>query len=204
MSTKLSAGAFGAGMALNAFGIYNQINAENQANEYNAQVAENNAIANEYNANMNRQRADLAIQRGKDDVKKFRQRREQLRGTQRANYGASGVVVDSGSVLDVDMDIAEQTELDAITMNYNSEVEAYDYRVRAYNDDVRARDARFQASQYKARKRSPVLPVVGSLLNGVSQLDGRYFGNKKTTKSSEIGSAYSYKKPKAEIYKGMR
>lgn len=201
MSSALTLGAYGAGSVMQAFGVHQGITAANKAHEYNAQVYENNAIVARQNAGISEQKAEQTRAKGDYDLARFRERGEQLKGSQRASFGASGVVVDEGSTEDVVLDTAEQLELDAMTMEYNTEVAAFDHEMNARALEWDARNMTAQAGLERSQKRSSFMPVMSSLLGSVGGLQGRWFGSGTKSKSS---LRQPKTRSKAEIYRGMR
>lgn len=102
--TVISAGAA-------AYGAYATQKAQNDAAEYNASVAE--------------AEAKYAVEQGKIDAAQKRKEVRRLIGAQRAAYGASGAVVDSGSPLDVTVDTATLGEYDALNIKQNAKNQAW-------------------------------------------------------------------------------
>jgi len=176
MSEPVTAGLFAASIGLQAFGKHKQISAQNQANQYNAQVLRNNAALGEQSALIEEQKAAQAREAGRVQEKSFRERGERLKGTQRTGFAASGVVVDEGSALAVAEDTAELTELDALNIRHNAELQAFDFEMSAYNERVGASRDLEKADLLASRKRSSFLPVAGTLLSGASTF-GQKYGN---------------------------
>ena len=115
------------------------------AANYNARIAENNAIA--------------ARQAAAAEASRERDRAMRLLGAQRAAYGKGGVQM-SGSALDVAGDTAAQAELDALTILYGGEA-----RARASEADAAAQ--RFQGN---AASRASYSQAGSSLLTGGSRI----------------------------------
>lgn len=153
-------GAIGAGLA--AVSAQRQVEAGNRAAEYNAKI-------NERNAEIANLQAVDAEQRGAAAVKNLRIRIARLKGSQRAAAAASGVVVDTGSPLDVLQDTEFFGEVDAMTIRENAAREAWGFRTQAGGFVAQARLSR-------AKKGDPRLAGVTSLLTGVSRL-GSQFGS---------------------------
>lgn len=148
-----------AGVGLQAYSNYQETKAENAAAEYNAQLLERNAQI----ADM---QAQQAAQRGELEEKQFRLRLSQFKGEQRASFGASGAVVDTGSPLDVLVDTAEQGELDALTIRHNAAIEVWGIRNQSAG-------YRAESSLYRAKKRSPGFAAGTTLLTGAGQIAGQ-------------------------------
>lgn len=96
-----------------AYGIYASGQAQQAAGEYNAEVAEQQAVA---------ARGSAAV-----DEEASRERSRRLQAAARAAYGASGVAQDEGSPLLVMMDNAAQAELEAQRIRYGGELAATGY-----------------------------------------------------------------------------
>jgi hypothetical protein len=98
-----------------ALGSIQQGKAQQQMAEYNAQVAQNEAIA--------------AQQKAAYDEKAHRRQMAQLKGQQRAGAAASGgELLDMGDVFDM---TAEEAELDALAIRYGGQMGAAAARQRA-------------------------------------------------------------------------
>lgn len=147
------------GVGVSAYGNYQQTKAANSAAEYNAQLQKRNADV----ADM---QAKDAIQRGEVEEKQFRLNVSKLKGQQRAGFGASGAVVDSGSSLDVLKDTAEFGELDALTIRHNAAVEAWGFKNQAANFTGQADLSRLQ-------KRSAGFAAGSTLITGAGQVAGQ-------------------------------
>lgn len=106
----------------------------NQANEqakaYQAQGRYQKAMA-ETNAMYADLQAKDAIARGDKTAEALKKRGKQVIGEQRASFGAQGIVVDSGSALELQQDTAVLSEIDAMTARNNAWREAWGYRAEA-------------------------------------------------------------------------
>lgn len=118
--------AMAASGAMQAYGQYQQGKAQEAASKYQAQVNENNAIIAE-------REAAAAEERGKDAEGKQRRLTAQFQAQQEAAYAKSGVLMDSGSPLDILSDTAALGEIDALTIRQNYMDEAYNQRRQADN-----------------------------------------------------------------------
>lgn len=135
------------------------------AGQYQAQVARNNAIIANYNA-------DDALKRGQVEEQKYRGQVSQLVGRQRAVLAANGVVVDEGSALDITSDTRAVGELDALTIRYNSEREAYNYRRQGDNFTSDANLLDMRASQSES---AAMLGTVSTLLSGAGSVADKWY-----------------------------
>lgn len=132
--------AMGAMTGMTALGTIQQGKAQQQMGEYNAQVAQNEAIA--------------ARQKAKYEEKAHRRQVAQLKGTQRAEAGASGgELLDMGDIFDM---TAEEAELDALAIRYGG-------RMGATAAQQRATLARMQG---KAAKQASYADAGKTLLTG--------------------------------------
>lgn len=148
---------------LTATGQIQQGNAANAAGKYNAQVAEMNAkIADN--------KARDALERGKIEEQKQRQKTASISGAQQAAMAANGVDLSFGSPLDTLVDTATLGELDALTIRSNAAREEYDYRVDAVNKRAGGQLARMQG---KAAKTGSLLAAGSTVLGGGAAV-GKY------------------------------
>ena len=108
------------------FGALQSADAQSASAAYQAQVARNNQIIAEQNA---QSAEDVGLVREQDQ----RQKTASLIGTQRATLAAAGLDPNSGSPLDLQSDSASLGELDAQTIRHNAGLEAYGYQSQASN-----------------------------------------------------------------------
>lgn len=103
---------------------------------------EGQAAAYEYNARVAQQNAIIAGQQGR--AAEEAQQRDTVRkiGSMVAAYGASGVQTDSGSPMDVLADSARMAELDKLTLRYNYALKAAGYQSQAQLDLMGAQTSR--------------------------------------------------------------
>jgi multidrug efflux pump subunit AcrA (membrane-fusion protein) len=134
-----------------------------QAN-YLSQVARNNQLAAERNA-------DRARQQGEVDAAKQQLATAGLEGRQRAQLASQGGDVDSGSPLDVLGDTARAGATDAATIRSNAALKAYGYDLQAGDAAATARDEGFRAANATA-----ALPFTtgASLLGAASGIAGKW------------------------------
>lgn len=111
---------------LSAFGSGTSAGAQYQSGAYTAQVARNNQVT----ANQN---ADLALFRGNEQASIAQQRTAQTIGAQRTGAGASGVDVNSGSPERAQEDTARIGAMDVQTIRENAQRSAWGYRVQGEN-----------------------------------------------------------------------
>ena len=159
----------GVSAAVSMYGQYQQGKAAEAQYKYQAGVARNNQIIAEQNA-------QDAIQRGKVDVADHRRKVNQIKGSQRAGFGASGVVLDSGSPLDIVADTAMMGELDAQTISNNAEREARNYRIQGTNFGAEA--GMLQSSAKSARSAANI-GMAGTLLGGATTFADKWYQFKR-------------------------
>lgn len=98
-----------------------------QANQQriDGEVAQNVA---EYNAKLDERKAKDAINRGQEEENKHRRKVSAMKGQQKAQFGASGIELDSGSASDILTETEMLGEYDALTIRGNAEREAQSLR----------------------------------------------------------------------------
>lgn len=163
------------GVGVQAYGQAKEQSAANRAAEYNAQMMERNAQIARYQA------AD-AEARGQLAEKQHRLQVANLIGEQRSGFGASGVLVDTGSPLDIVLDTAEQGEFDALTIRHNAAMEVWGYG----NQEA---ESIANASLYRSTKRSPGFAAGTTLLTGAGQVAGQAatYGYMKQSGTAKAG-----------------
>lgn len=109
--------------------------ARNRQAEYNARVAQNNAL-------MARQEGGYAKAQALRNATEKRKATARLVGTQRARQGASGVVVDSGSAADLVLETAGLGEREAMALLQEGDVVAWRVENQARGYEAQARLAR--------------------------------------------------------------
>ncbi|MBX3502792.1 MAG: hypothetical protein KF889_25385 [Alphaproteobacteria bacterium] len=142
---------------IGAVGTIMQGQAASQQAAYQAQVARNNQIIAERNAQDAEKRGDIEEDR-------MRRRAALILGSQRAGLAGQGSVLDEGSPLDIQMDTAGLGEMDALTVRSNFQREAYGHRVQGMNYDAAARLADSRTSTLGSW-----LSAGGSILGGAFQ-----------------------------------
>jgi len=146
----------GIGAGASAFGAAEEAEARNQAHMFNAALLERNARIAEMDA-------EYAIGKGKSDRRRLEQEVDQFKGGQRASFAGSGVVVDSGSALDVVADTAALGAIDALTIERNASREAWALKEEA-------RGARAQAGLHRGSVTDPSKAFFTSLIGGAANV----------------------------------
>jgi hypothetical protein len=161
-----SLGLTAAGAGMSVMGAYGKAGSTQAAYEYQAQVAQNNAIAAEW-------QAQDAITRGQVAEARQRMNTAQLKGTQRASLAARGLDLGEGSALNILTDTDYMGELDALTIRDNAAREAWGYRENAKGAMSDAAMMRMRASA-----ESPAMAATGSLLSGATSVASSWYGLK--------------------------
>ena len=153
-----------AGTGTSMIGAYENAQAQSTAANYQAQVARNNQII----ANQN---AGIAVQQGQQQEETQRIKTGEIIGNELAAQGASGVNANTGSSVDVRSSTAETGELDALTIRYNSQLQARNYQLQGQMSGE-------QASLYSAQAgwdtQAGYLGMGSSLLGGASSVSNKW------------------------------
>lgn len=152
----IAIGATVIGTGVSAFGAIQQGQAAKDQANYQAQVAENNAI-------LAQRAADDERAIGREEERRQRIITEQQIGEARAMFAGQGVLVDEGTALDLTSDIAEIGELDALTIRSNAERRAM---------ALEAEGANFQGEASLARARGRNLETASFINFGSTLLTG--------------------------------
>lgn len=150
-----------------------------QASLYSAQVARNNQMIAEQNA-------QYATAKGEQGAEVRQLQGGQMRGTARAMMGASGVKIDGGidlSPVRVQGDIAMITELDTQTIRNNALREAYGHRVQGMGFGAAAGLDTMKAD---SALRAGGTNVLTSLISGASGIADKW--SKFRTVNEEIAT----------------
>jgi len=157
-AASLALGALGTGVQV--IGALNKGQAQTANYNYEAQVARNNAIIAQQNADRaaaaGRAQAEATSQKGAAEVARIK-----------AAQAASGIDVNTGSSTDVQASARSLNQLDTETVLNNAQVQAYGYRSQAQN-------FRSQADLYamggRAAQTASLLEAGGGLLSNASAL----------------------------------
>lgn len=143
-------------LGLSAYFAYAGVKAQNKAADYNAEIQQRNAQI----AGM---QAKEAGKRGELEQKQLRLNIAKTRGAQRAAFGASGVLVDEGSALDVLEDTNYLGEQDSLTLKHNTAMEVWGIKNQAAGFESKA-------GLLKSQKKSAVIAGGTTLLTGTGSL----------------------------------
>jgi hypothetical protein len=138
------------GAGVSAYGVSESAGAQQDAAKFNAKVADNQALASRYSAQVETENRRTAFRRAQ--------------AAQRSRIGGSGVVGDEGSALLVQMDAAEQAEVDLQRVKYAGDIQAA----------IPESEARFQG--FLGRRAGPAgqLRTGSTLLSGIGSAAGSY------------------------------
>lgn len=147
-------GLTAASTAYQTVSAYNQGQA--QAQNYRNQAAAATQQANIASANQRLAESEASAEKkaGYEEMQSKRLQAARVIGQQRAQMGGSGVAVDTGSFLDVNIETAMQGEISAINA-YNQGIDrAYTKEIEAWNYANQAAGYQAQAKAYKSAARS--------------------------------------------------
>ena len=156
---SLGVGLLALGTGLQAYGQYRNLIAESHMKKYQSQVAENNAIL----ANME---ADLTQTKGQTDVLRHRLAVSRLLSKQTVGFAASGIDVSQGTPVEVIAGTAQIGESDAQTIKFNSMLDVWRLRNQAKGFQAEAGLLRDQSSQIR---RNIWSTIAGTVLTGAGQ-----------------------------------
>ena len=150
-----------ASTAFSAVGAYQHQKAANRQADYNAQIARNNALAAEYEA-------QYAKESAAEKAKEQKRKTAGIIGSQRAAMGASGVVADEGTFLNLTLDSAEQGKLDELAILHEGDKEAWRAEINADNYTA-------QSQMYSMSKSSPFMTAAPILMSGAAKTGLNYY-----------------------------
>ena len=153
------------GTAMDVAGQKQQADAAERTAAYQAGVLMANQIAAT-------RAAEDARQRGEQAALNQRKGTRQLIGKQRAVLASNGVMVDSGSALDIVSETAGLGEQDALQMLFNAEREAQNYERQGRQAGT---DATMAIETGSAISRATSLQSVGTLIGGSASVADRWY-----------------------------
>lgn len=158
--TYASMGASVVGTVMSTYGAFVGQDATNKQAKYQAAIARNNAIAAEYEG-------EYAKEASEEKAKQHRKALNAFLGEQRAAQGASGMVADEGSFLDVTLDTVEQGKMDELAILHEGDKAVWQAEVQAQNYNS-------QANLYEMSQSSPFLAGGTQLMTGLGNLGTTY------------------------------
>lgn len=150
-------GMAGAQAVIGASQQAHQASAQQGAALYQAALARNAALASEY-------QAQDAERRAAADEERQRRKMSLLTGAQQARFAAQGTDL-LGSPIDILGDIGAGGELDALSLRYQGEREAWLQRLQSANHNAKAVEY-----EMKAASINPSFGIADSLLGGASRV----------------------------------
>lgn len=160
----IAIGASVLGGVIQADGQAQQARAASQAAAYNAQVSERNS-------KVALQNADLAMQAGNTQIEQQELKNRAVFGEVRANQGASGIDVGSGSFKDVRKSVDVLGQEDALNIRANAVKEAYGYQTQAQGYDAQGN---LQKAESKNALTAGNYAVAGTLLGSASHAGSQW------------------------------
>lgn len=164
----LSLIATGVGAAVSAYGAHEQGVAQSQAAAYQAQVARNDQMV----ANEN---AQAALQTGQQQEAAKREQTAQMIGQQRAAVAASGIDPNGGSARRVQGDTAALGALDAEQIRNNAARTAYGYQTEGVDY---AAQAGLLQSESAGAAAAGNLSAFGSIVGGAASVSSKWLTQK--------------------------
>lgn len=159
----LAATAIGAGVS--AYSAIEQGNAASSAANYQAQVARNNQIIADQNA-------QVALQQGEQQVNAKQEQTAQVISQQRAITAAAGVDPNQGSSARIQGDTAALGALDVNTIRNNAQRTAYGFQTQGMNFADNASLLQSQSSQASS---AGALGSFSSIIGGASSVAGKWY-----------------------------
>lgn len=150
------------------FSAYSSI----QQGKAQAAAAKYNAEMQAENARIAEQQAQAAKTQGEAEKTAIQLKLASMKGSARTGYAASNVALGAGSPVDYEVDLADRANMDMDTIDYNTDLEAWKYRVQA--TDNRNQGTLLQG-QAAAAESAGYRGAVGSLLQGASSVAGAYY-----------------------------
>lgn len=150
------------------------------AAEYNAQVAENEAAAQE-------QLARNEMSKGIADRERQQRAAARQMGEMRANMGASGFEMDTGSMSSLLAESAEEHQYDSNVIMQNAAQAAWQHMVGVTAADNNKSFANWQESNADSGRTGSYLGMGGTILGGISSGIGAYNSLSQTAKPATGG-----------------
>ncbi len=163
--------AQGVGAMISAYGAYQQGQAQSAEAKFRSQIALNNKIIAEQNA-------DAALDKGRADIEDERRRTAQKAGSQLAMLAAHGFQIGEGTSIEILADVAAIGELDVLRIQVDAENRARNFRIQAMGFGAEADLGRLAS---KSAEQAGAIGAAGSLITGAARV-GTTFLDRKTTK----------------------
>ena len=177
----------GVSTALSAVGQMQAQDAQEKSTKaaasYNAQVAENEAAVQQ-------QLAQNEIQKGVADRERQQRQAARAMGEMRANMGASGFDMDSGSNLSLLAESAAEHQYDSAVITSNAQQAAWQHLVGQTSALNNASFAQYQGANASSGRTGALLGVGGTLLGGIGKGIGMYNQWSQTSTPGATGGQY--------------
>ena len=165
-----------AGPLIGATGALVQGAATQNASDYQAQVAQNNAVTAGYNAG-------LATQSGEVQAENKSRQGAEKQASIKASTAANGVDVNSGSAVTTQEGAREVANTDTETVKHNALLQAYGYRTQQTGFQAQSQ---LDTQQGQDASIGSYFGAAGSLVGNASS-----FGNPSSAASSSIAQLFS-------------
>lgn len=173
--TMISIGMSAVGTVMGAVSASNAASAKRDADEYNAAIQRNNAIAADY-------QAEDAYKRGEIAVENNLRKAAALKGKQTATMAANGLDLSEGTPLNILTDTDLFAAEDSNTIRYNAGREAWAYKNQSSNYTSQA-----NLAQMSADNQDPMMAGVSSLVTGASSVADKWYRYKSGNTGIYIG-----------------
>jgi hypothetical protein len=157
------------------------------AAEYNAQVAENEAAAQQ-------QLARNEMSKGIADRERQQRQAARAMGQMRADIGASGFEMDSGSMVSLLAEEAREHQYDSQVIMNNAAQAAWGHQVGETSALNQKGFADYQYANADAGKAATGLAMAGTLLGGIGKGIGQYNAWAKTSPGASTGTSLNANK----------
>lgn len=148
------------GTAFEVQGLLAQGDAAKQRGDYQAAILRQNAQFNRESSLDTFKRGQIAVQRQQTTT-------SQVIGRQRAALAANGILVDTGSAVDLVVDTARAGKQAELDIQGNAERAALQLTIDALNNDADANLAQFTG---EAQRRASRQAIPGTILTGVGRV----------------------------------
>lgn len=189
----------GVSTALAAVGSYTSSQQQKSQLEYQNQVASNEAIVANQNADIAEEQGRQEARTGYENKLKKRQEVAGVVGSQRAIQSASGVMLDTGSFMDLQLDTVEKGEIDASIMEQAGFDNQYKYGVQAQNFRTQASSLESQ-SHYLGNSAGSINPFLSAGTSIVGSAANMGMSYEMMTKGANVDNSAKKKTSSSGIF----
>ncbi len=157
------------GVTVSAIGQFQQGRQSSAEARFRSQIASNNAI-------IAGQNAEIALEKGRADIRDKRRETRQRIGSQKAQLAAQGFSISEGTSIDILGDTAALGELDVLRIEADAENRARNFEVQAQGFESEAVLGRLAA---KGARRAGVISAGATLLTGAARAGSAFLDRKK-------------------------